>query len=120
MFQIFAQFVGRTHQWAPNVSYGILHDEGSGQQHDIQRLPAGSFYRLLKLFNLRLETIECFHDGWIPSVGKSRNAIERVLPEACQVERRAGLLNRLWPDLRFGDVIELAFEFDRVVRPNRQ
>src|SRR5262245_10409083 len=120
MLEIFTQFIERAHQWPTRVADGILHYEGNGQQNDFQGLATGLFRSLLKLFDLRFETAEIPDDSRIPSVGKSCDSIECVLTEACQVERRAGLLNRLRPDLRFGDVIKLAFEFNRIMSPDRQ
>src|SRR5882762_2974907 len=89
-----------------------------GSQHDFHVASAFVLSRLTKLVYHSFQPLEAWDPRRIPSVPELDRAIESVLPEARDIDGRMRFLDRLRPDSRFRDLIELALKFDRVFGPD--
>ena len=117
-FDVFAYLVERSRERTADVT-GVR--SPSRVETPSARLPSGAVRRgRLSSATDRpapqsFQSLERPPDSTRPRISRCG---EGVLPEAREVNRRAWLLRGLRPDFRFGDVIELAFKFHRISRPD--
>src|SRR5438876_12215005 len=86
-------------------------------QHDFHVASTCAFRGLTKLAYHSFQPLEAGYARRVPSITELDRAIECVLPETRDVDGRMRLLDRLRPNSRFRNAIELAFELDRIFSP---
>src|SRR6266851_5577155 len=91
---------------------------GKGSQHDFHFASTGALSGLAKPAYHSFKPLETRNARGVPSASELYRAVESVLPEARDIDRRMRLLNRLWSDYRFRYVIELAVELHRIFSPH--
>src|SRR5205085_8416327 len=97
----------------------LIEHNSESAEDDFYRLAPGARGGLAVLLDHPFEPLERWHARRVPALPVLRRAVERVLAEAGDVDRRVRLLHGVRAGEGFRNVIMATIESERVLRPER-
>src|SRR2546426_3313239 len=92
---VLAYLVGGSHQRAASFRIWLIEHDRERTQYHFHFSPPGAASRLAKLIDHLSEPFKARYSCGIPTIAELHRAIECVLPEPCEIDRRMRLLNGL-------------------------